>query len=142
MAGSFDATLKQLLDACAPDWVQWIAPLVGLPPSIVADPLDAELSTVQPVADKVFRLREPDAGLLHLEPQSSWDETLSNRMLLYNVLLEDRYGGPVHSVALLLRRQANTSDLTGSLVRCLAEGREYLRFEYSVIRVWELSAES
>lgn len=125
-----------------PDWVQWIAPLIGLPASVVADPLDPELSTVQPVADKVFRLREPDAGLLHLEPQSSWDGSLPDRILLYNVLLESRYGGPVHSVALLLRRQANTSDLTGSLVRRFADGREYLRFAYSVVRVWELSAES
>ncbi len=44
MAGAFDTTMKQLLDACAPDWVTWLAPLVGLP------------ATVRPVADKAFRL--------------------------------------------------------------------------------------
>src|SRR5690349_5214240 len=98
MAGAFDATLKQLLDACAPDWVAWLAPLVGLPVGVAADPLDVDLSTVQPVADKVFRLRAPATGLLHLEAQSSWDGGFANRLLLYNVLLEDRYGGPVHTV--------------------------------------------
>ena len=40
MAGQFDATLKQLLDACAPDWLAWLAPHVGLPTSIAADPLE------------------------------------------------------------------------------------------------------
>ena len=84
MAGSFDATLKQLLDACAPDWVGWLAPLVGLPTSVMADALDADLSTVQPTADKVFQLRPPASGLLHLEPQSSWDGGFPDRLLLYN----------------------------------------------------------
>jgi hypothetical protein len=142
MAGAFDATLKQLLDVCAPDWVTWLAPLVGLPASVVATPLDVDLSTVQPVADKVFRLQAPTTGLLHLEAQSSWDGEFHNRLLLYNVLLEGRYGGPVHTIALLLRREAMTSDLTGAVVRHDATGREYLRFRYATVRVWELLADT
>jgi predicted transposase YdaD len=142
MAGTFDATLKQLLDACAPDWVTWLAPLVGLPASVAADPLDVDLSTVQPVADKVFRLRSPATGLLHLEAQSSWDGEFPNRLLLYNVLLHGRYGGPVHTVALLLRREAMTSDLTGTVVRHDTAGTEYLRFRYTAVRVWELAADT
>jgi hypothetical protein len=142
MAGAFDATLKQLLDVCAPDWVAWLAPLVGLPAAVGADPLDVDLSTVQPAADKVFRLRAPASGLLHLEPQSSWDGSFADRLLLYNVLLEDRYGGPVHTVALLLRREANAGGLTGAVVRTAAGGTEYLRFAYTVVRVWELSADA
>jgi len=142
MAGSFDATLKQLLDLCAADWVGWIAPLVGLPASVTADPLDADLSTVQPVADKVFQLRPPDLGLLHLEPQSSWDGGLADRLHLYNTLLEARYSCPVHTVTLLLRREANSPSLTGTLVKRYADHREYLWFDYSVVRVWELSADA
>lgn len=141
MAGPFDATLKQLLDTCAPDWVGWIAPLVGLPASVAAEPLDADLSTVQPVADKVFRLHPPATGLLHLEPQASWDGTFADRLVVYNVLLENRYGGPVHTVALLLRREANATGLTGTVSRRSANGSEYLRFGYTVIRVWELRAD-
>lgn len=142
MAGAFDATLKQLLDACAPDWVAWLAPLVGLSASVAAEPLDVDLSTVQPVADKVFRLREPVSGLLHLEVQSSWDGGFAGRLLLYNVLLEERYGGPVHTVALLLRREAVSSDLTGAVVRNDAAGNEYLRFRYTLVRAWELAADA
>jgi hypothetical protein len=74
--------------------------------------------------------------------QSSWDGEFHNRLLLYNVLLHGRYGGPVHTVALLLRREVNTADLTGAVVRQDAVGREYLRFRYTTVRVWELAAES
>jgi predicted transposase YdaD len=140
MAGVFDATLKQLLHACASDWVRWLAPLVGLPATVTAEPLDADLSTVQPTADKVFRLQPPGSGLLHIEPQSSWDGGFPERLLLYNVLLESRYGGPVHTAAMLLRREANSPGQTGTVVRQFADGREYLRFGYAVVRVWELSA--
>lgn len=142
MAGAFDATMKQLLDACAPDWVAWLAPLVGLPAAVAVEPLDAELSTVQPVADKVFRLLPPATGLLHLEAQASWDGGFPNRLLVYNVLLEDRYGGPVHTVAMLLRREASAPGVTGAVVRSDAAGREYLRFAYTVVRVWELLADA
>ena len=140
MAGAFDATMKQLLDACAPDWVTWLAPLVGLPATVAVESLDAELSTVQPVADKVFRLQPPATGLLHIEAQASWDGGFSDRMLLYNVLLHERYGGPVHTVALLLRRDA-AGGVTGTVSRAGTDGREYLRFGYTTVRVWELAAD-
>ena len=142
MAGAFDATMKQLLDVCAPDWVAWLAPLAGLPLSTAVEPVDAELSTVQPAADKVFRLLPPATGLLHLEAQSSWDGDFPNRLLLYNVLLEDRHGGPVHTVAILLRREASGSGLTGTIVRRDVGGREYLRFVYTIVRLWELPADA
>src|SRR5262249_21921114 len=110
--------------------------------SVVATPLDVDLSTVQPVADKVFQLQPPATGLLHLEAQSSWDGEFHNRLLLYNVLLHGRYGGPGHTIALLLRRGAVTSDLTGAVVRHDATGQEYLRFRYTTVRVWELAADT
>jgi hypothetical protein len=140
MPGPYDAAIKQLLDTCGPDWVGWLAPLVGLPPGVAADPLDPDLSVVQPAADKVFRLRPPAAGLLHLEAQSSWDGELPGRLLLYNVLLDHRYGPPVHTVVLLLRREARPG-LTGEVTRTDAAGREYLWLGYGVVRVWELPAD-
>lgn len=141
MAKAFDATLKQLLDAFAGDWVSWLAPRIGLPADVAVDPLDVDLSTVQFSADKVFRLLPPANGLLHLEPQSSWDGELADRMHVYSTLLYDRYKVPVYSVALLLRRDANTPSLTGTLTRSHDDGRRYLHFEYDVIRVWELPCE-
>jgi hypothetical protein len=142
MAGTFDAAMKQLLDICAPDWVSWLAPLAGLPASVAAHPLDTDLSTVQPTADKVFRLDPPNLGLLHIEPQASRDGSFIDRLLLYNVLLHHRYGGPVHTIALLLRREADMPGLTGTLIRRrVPDEHEYLRFEYTAVRIWELPAD-
>lgn len=139
MAKQYDATLKQILDDYSPDWVAWLSPGLGLPlgPLVALDP---EISTVQVAADKVFRL-PAGAGVLHLEVQSSWDGDLPDRMLEYNVYLHGRDGGPVHSVAILLRREANATAITGQLVRHRHDGRPFLTFEYAVVRVWELTAE-
>ncbi|MCI0349343.1 MAG: hypothetical protein L0Z53_07955, partial [Acidobacteriales bacterium] len=138
MARPFDATLKELLDAFAQDWVGWIAPRLGLPASVVVEPVDADLSTIAAEADKIFRLCPPHVGFLHLEPQTGWDATLADRILFYNVLIEHRYGGPVYSVILLLRPKANVADLSGNLVRRFPSGESYLEFRYQVIRMWEL----
>lgn len=105
------------------------------------EPIDPDLSTVQPTADKVFHL-PGDAGLIHLELQSSWGGSLPQRMQLYNTLLHDRYAIPVRSVAILLRRDAEAGSLNGVLTREYADGRQYLRFEYDVVRVWEQSADA
>jgi hypothetical protein len=68
----YDATLKQLVDRLAPDWIRWLAPRLGLPADVSASPLYADLSKVQPIADKVFRLDPPGRGVVLLEVQSAW----------------------------------------------------------------------
>lgn len=141
MAGPFDRTLKHLLDAFAADWVRALGPVGGVPTAGGVDPIDADLSTVGPAADKVYRLRPPAAGVLHLEPQAGWDGSLADRLLLYNVLLEHRHGGPVYTVGLLLRREADSPQLTGVLSRATPDGAEYLHFNYTLVRVWRLSAD-
>ncbi|MBX3397438.1 MAG: hypothetical protein KF873_01745 [Gemmataceae bacterium] len=137
----YDSTLKHLLDRFAADWIGLLAPLVDLPPGVQVEALDADLSTVQAMTDKVFRLHRPELGVLHLEPQSSHDLELPDRLLVYNSLLHRRHGGPVRTVVLLLRREADSPTLSGSLRRARADGQEYLRFDYDVIRVWQMSAD-
>ncbi len=139
MPKHYDATLKQILEDCGPDWGAWLAPLLGLPPGPLI-PLDPEVSTVQVAADKVFRL-PGKAGLLHLEVQSSWDRGLPDRVLEYNIYLNRCYGGPVHSVAILLRRDANASTITGRVARNRHDGQTFLTFDYEVVRVWDLRAD-
>jgi hypothetical protein len=141
MAKKFDITLKQLLGDFAPDWIGGFASQLGLPTDVAVDPVDVDLSTVQLAADKAYRLRAPSEGILHFEPQVSHDGELPDRLHLYNAHLYRLYAVPVYSVALLMRPEANASTITGVLSRRHADGREYLRFEYSVIRVWQLSAE-
>ena len=141
MTKPFDTTLKDLLNVYAVDWADWLGPRIGLTASIEVEPLDVDLSTVQMSADKVFRLKAPAKGLLHIEPQASYDSGFPGRLLQYNALLDARYGNPVYSVALLLRPTAYRPDITGVVSRKRADNTEYSRFEYTVIKVWELHVE-
>ena len=141
MAKQYDSTLKTLLDDYAIDWIDWLAPRLGLPSTIDVEPLDVNLTTVQVEADKVFRLKHPATGLLHIEPQTGHDLTLPDRIQLYSLLLEREYGGPVYSVALLLHQRADTTTITGLIQRRYSDGQIYHEFRYHVIRVWELELE-
>ena len=136
MSKPYDVTLKQLVDQYSGDWLRLLGTVVGLGPNIVADPLDPDLSTISVQSDKVFRIRSPGSELLHLEAQASWDGGLLDRVLLYNVHLYYRYGGQVHSVILLLRREADSPLITGTFVRP-GVGRVIHTFNYDVIRVWQ-----
>ncbi len=140
MTKPFDSTLKDLLNVFAVDWADWLGPRIGLSAKIEVEPLDVDLSTVQRSADKVFRLKAPAEGLLHIEPQASRDVGFPGRMLQYNLLLDERYGGPVYSVALLLRRDA-APGVTGLFIRKLKDNTEYIRYQYFIIKVWELQIE-
>jgi predicted transposase YdaD len=139
MSRPYDTTLKQLLDEFGDDWMQWLATRFGYPSGAVQT-LNSELTTVQLAADRVMQLPE-NQGLLHLEVQSSWDGELPARIQEYNVLLTRREAKPVHSVAILLRRDANAQSITGTLTRYRYDGKLIHHFEYDVIRVWELSAD-
>jgi predicted transposase YdaD len=137
MAKTFDATLKQLVDQFGADWTSFLAHHLGLPNGTRAEPLDADLSVASPQADKLLRLSGAAEGVLHLELESSWAGDIPGRLVVYSALAEQRHGGPVYSVVILLRPEANASTVTGELVRTGLTG-EYLRFRYRVIRLWEL----
>jgi hypothetical protein len=140
MAKPFDSTLKQLFTVFAADWVRVLTPHLGLPPNLDVEPLEVEMSTVQRAADTVYRLGT--SSLLHIESQVSRDGKLPWRLLEYNVMLSAHYSiESVYSVAVLLRPEANASNLTGTLVRCHDDGTEYHRFSYNVLRMWEQSME-
>lgn len=142
MAKRHDAVLKQLIDAWSPEWTPLLCSRVGLSPNLRADPLDADLSIASNQADKLFRLEDGAAGLLHLELESSWagGQALDD-LLLYNVLAHHRYGGPVYSVLMLLRRQAWSPEITGLLRRAGAAEQTLHEFHYTPLRMWELPCE-
>jgi predicted transposase YdaD len=141
MAKPFDIALKDLLDLCAPDWVRLFAADVGIPATAAVVPLEVELTADPLLADKVFRLQPPQTGILHIEPQASWDGKFAERLHAYNAALDVKYGHPVYTVAVLLRPDANSPRLTGELLRHRADGRRYLAFEYTLVRVWELAVD-
>jgi hypothetical protein len=141
MAKTYDAAFKHLIDAFADDWGVFLCRHLGLPEGCRVEPMEADLSTVSPQADKLFHVVGPVDEYIHLELESSWAGDIADRMLIYNVLATSRYGRPVRSIVILLRREANAAGLTGELIRVDAQDREYLRFRYDLIRLWEMPAE-
>lgn len=135
MAKPFDATLNTLIDAHSADWAKFFATRCGIPDG-PAESLDTDLSvTVQP--DKVFRIGGPRPALLHLELEGNPRLGIPADLLRYNVLLGHQHQLPVHSVLLLLRPKANATDMTGLHQVLGADGSAYLKFRYSVVRVWQ-----
>lgn len=133
----FDVTFKHLVEYHPEDWVR----LASVEPEGPVKAVDADVSTVSAEADKVIRVEGELPWILHLEAQASHDARLPERMHRYNVLLSYRHDLPVHSVALLLRRDAHSPAITGAWSRSLPVSGEYVRFQYLTIRVWELHAD-
>src|SRR5437764_10121853 len=111
MSLPFDATLKDLVESYPQDWLTALG-LTG--PGPVAT-LNVDLSTVSAATDAVLALGDPPASLVTLDFQSGRDPELARRILVYNALLHQRFGVPVHSVVVLLRRVANDTGLDGVL---------------------------
>ncbi len=136
----YDPTMKKLIDKTADDWASWLTSLLHLP----ASPYSLEppnLSTYQADADRVFRFEKPYPYLLNLEPESSWKAERPKRFLKYSVLLTDKTDLPVLTVVLLLRKEAQSSDLTGVLRREHPEG-QYLEWHYHLLKVWEFPTDA
>lgn len=133
MSKPFDATLKRLLEESPDDWPV----LAGLPRAPVAV-IDADISTVTGASDKVLRVRGRPDWIMHVEFQRGPDQSLPRRTHVYNALLEDRHELLVRSVIVLLAPSADLSNLTSVYERGFAGESPYLRFEYQVIRVWQL----
>src|SRR5262249_42189756 len=95
----------------------WL-PLLGLPLAR-ATVLDSDVSaTITGATDKVLHVRARPAYLLHLEFQSGHDSSrLPRRIRLYNALLDDRHGILVRSVAVILRPEADSPQLSGRFER-------------------------
>jgi predicted transposase YdaD len=137
MPKPYDASTKHLLETRPEDWLEYL----GLPRGAV-ELINADLSTVTAAADKVMRVLGPPSWLAHVEPQAGPDPELDARVLEYNVLLDRRHSLPVQSIVVLLRPSADRPGLTGRIERHLPSGRQYLAFEYDVVRVWQKPVES
>jgi predicted transposase YdaD len=138
MPKPFDATLKELIEAYPRDWLAQL----GLASLVPVDVIDADLSTVTTQADKVLRVHDVDPWLFHLELQASRDSHLSGRLHRYNVLLHYRHDLPVHTVLVLLRREADDPGLTGMVRVQPPHGRSSLEFRYELVRLWQRPVET
>jgi len=135
MSPSYDPALKTLVEASPADWL----PLLGLPRKRVTVE-DTDLATVVSGAvDKVLRVHAQPEYLLHFDFQSGHDSAmLPPRLRLYNSLLDYRHDRLVLSVAVLLRPEADSPQLTGSFERRFLGQEPIALLRYRVLRVWQL----
>ena len=139
MSPSYDPTLKALVEVSPADWL----PLLGLPRKRVTVE-DTDLATVVSGAvDKVLRVHAQPEYLLHFDFQSGHDSAmLPPRLRLYNSVLDYRHARPVLSVAVVLRPEADSPQLTGLFERRFPGQEPIALLRYRVVRVWQLPVES
>jgi len=128
MSKPFDATLKDLICSYPADWLAQLGVPVTEPPEIIS----ADLSTVTAAADTLIRVGNL---VVHIDVESGPDDSLAQRMLLYNVLAHHHTDLPVRSVAVLLRSKAQRANLSNRL------NYENLSFQFDIVRMWEMPAE-
>jgi predicted transposase YdaD len=133
MTKPFDATTRYLLEAHPDAWPRYLGWPVPWPVGVI----NADLSTITSEADKVLRVGAPEPWLLHIELQSGHDRDLARRLLRYNVLLDVRHDLPVQSVVVLLRPEADSPGLSGTLQRRVPGRDIHHEFRYQVVRVWQ-----
>jgi hypothetical protein len=138
MAKPFDATLKDLAGL---DPSRFLAEL-DTPPALPVRLLNADLSTVTAATDLVFGLGEPLQEVVHLDAQAGADAQKHLDLLAYHGLLHRQYRVPVHSILLLLRRQAQHSVQTGTIQYAPRPGRGKMDFGYEIVRLWERPVEA
>lgn len=137
MPKPFDAATKHLFEADPGTWLAHASLVPDGPLRVI----DTDLSAVSAAADAVVRVDAPEPWAVHFEFQSSFDKTLVPRLLRYNVLLRERHELPVLSVVILLRSEADGSNLGGPFRVQLPNGDLCHEFHYRVVRAWEKPVE-
>jgi predicted transposase YdaD len=133
MSRPFDTSLKELIELDPLGWARFFSPL----PVESAQLIDSDLATLLAMADKVLRVQTPGLEyLMQVELQASHSLELVGRLHLYSAALTDRHRLPVRTVVLLLRPEANASNLRGLWEQRFPGEEAYLTFRYDLIRVW------
>ncbi len=135
MAGKpYDVTLKDLIESDSISWARRFSRQTVKKATL----LDADVSTLSAAADKVLRV-EGDRGtcLMNIEAEARHAADAPERLHFYSTVLRRRHDLPVRSILLLLRREANATNLTGRLeIADPEEDEPYLIFRYHVVRLW------
>jgi hypothetical protein len=133
----FDATLK---DLAVINPVEFLAE-IDSPPALPVRLLNVDLSTVTTATDIVFGLGDPLQEIIHIDAQAGPDADKDRDVMVYNALLYRQYGVPVHSILLLLRRQAQHGNLTGNISYASRPTKGKMDFGYEILRLWERPVE-
>lgn len=134
MATPFDATTKVLVDLGPEDWLR----LFDLPFTTCAVS-DSDLATVSTEAERLIEVQASQDYVAHIEFQTGHDgAAIPERLLRYNGIALAKTERPVLSFVILLRREADSPRITGTLEVQRPNGSVYLRFEYGVLRLWQI----
>ena len=132
----YDVTTKMLIEFAPEDWLR----LIGIENAVV-EIIDADVSTLISDGDKAMKVSSPEEIIAQLEIQSSYDDSLPLRKLIYSVVLIKRHGLPVKSAVILLRPEADGPEYRKPLEFRLPNGKLTHYFDFDVIRLWELPVE-
>ena len=129
----YDVTTRRLIDLDPAAWLRWAGLSVDGPVQVV----DSEISTVLAEVDKVIRVEGPTPWLAHLELQTTYDRTLTLRMVQYFGIFLRLREMRIESTIVLLRPEADGPAMTGFFEQTVPPGRTRALFQFPVIRVWQ-----
>lgn len=139
--GEFDKSIKWMASQEPAGLLKWLAGRLKLPePITLVDPkVPTEIVSSARYADVVWLVEEEgERFLLHLEvqykPEEAPGKEIGERVAGYGWRLYERDHLPVESVVLFLRR---TRKVPRSPFVIRLRGKEKLRYDYQVIRLWE-----
>ncbi len=114
----FDVSAKELVWDDPASWLDRL----GLGHGAELEVIDSDITTLSASADKVIRVGGDNPYLVNIELQSSHETTLARTLWYRQVALDYRHNLPVHTVLVLLRKEANSPALTGIYDRALPDG--------------------
>jgi predicted transposase YdaD len=131
----YDQALKRLLSRAHDGFLALVAPGVTW-----RGELSPELPAVARQADLVWEVEHSDGrrGLLHIELQTKAEADIGERLAEYAIRLWRRERRPVLSVVVFLR-PATRVPRSPFVIEWM--GQERLRYEFDVLRLWEIPPE-
>jgi hypothetical protein len=122
----FDVSTKELVWDDPAAWLERF----GIGPPGPVDVIDSDITALTAVADKVIGVGGPEPYLVNIELQSSHDSNLVESTWFRQAALFHRHRLPVLTVLVLLRRQANSSSLTGFFEIRMRDGWQTNQYNY------------
>lgn len=132
---SWDSTLKRLVKADPPAFVQWL-----LPEAVFLEELPVEIESLHREVDALLTVTVKDQRmLLHIEFQTYNDPTMARRLMTYNTLLMETYQLPVLSCVIYLLQDGTVSQSPLDLF--VPTGYRVHTFYFESIEIGRLTAE-
>ena len=132
---SWDSTLKRLVHADPPAFVQWLVPEAEF-----IEELPTQIESLQREVDALLSVTYNDHPmLLHIEFQTYNDPTMGQRLMTYNMLLMNVHQLPVLSCVIYLLRDGNVSQSPLNIF--VPTGYLVHTFNYVSVEIGRLTAE-